>query len=37
MHWYARIGEIDVVTKGEQKWKTYEQAKNNATQFLKGL
>jgi len=37
IHWYGKIGDVDVVVDGEQKWKTYEQAKNNATQFLKGL
>ena len=36
-HWYAKIADVDVVINGEQKWNTYEQAKNNAIEFLKGL
>jgi len=36
-HWYAKIGDVDVVIDGEQKWNTYDQAKISATKFLKGL
>ena len=37
IHWYAKIGDVDVVMKGKQKWKTYEEAKSHATKILKDL
>jgi len=36
-HWYAKLGGTDVVVDGKQKWKTYDQAKNSAIEFLKVL
>jgi len=36
-HWYAKIGNIDVVVNGNQKWNTYELAEKNAKEFLKTI
>lgn len=37
VHWYAKIGYIDVVIDGEQKWNTRWIAEKKAKQFLKEL
>jgi len=34
-HYYAKIGNSDVYWKGKQKWNSYNEAKQNAIEFLK--
>lgn len=36
-HFYAKIGNLDVVIDDEQKWDTYKEAYNNAKLYLKEL
>jgi hypothetical protein len=36
-HWYAKIGSADVVIDGEQKWNSYDTAKEKAELFLENL
>ncbi len=33
-HWYAKIGKMDVVIDGEQKWDTYKEAYSEALKFF---
>lgn len=33
-HWYAKIGKMDVVVNGEQKWNTKEEAINAAKSYI---
>lgn len=35
-HWYAKIGDEDIVVDGTQKWDTLEQAAQAAEKFMKG-
>ncbi len=36
-HWYAKIGDIDVVVDGDQKWNTKAAAQKAAERFLKDI
>ena len=36
-HWYAKVGNTEVVVDGERKWNTYEYAEKMANKFLKGM
>ena len=36
MHYYAKIGDADVVVHGEQKWDTWDEAMNAAKDFIQG-
>ena len=36
IHWYAKIGHVDIVVDGEQKWNTREQAEKAAQEYLAG-
>jgi len=36
-HFYAKIGDMDVVWKGEQKWDTYDEASKAASAFYESL
>ena len=33
-HWYAKIGKLDVVVNGIQKWNTKEEATKAAKQYI---
>ena len=37
VHWYAKVGYMDVVIDGEQKWNARWVAESKAKEFLKGL
>lgn len=37
IHWYAKVGNLDVVIDNEQKWDTKEKAKEKAYEFIKQL
>ena len=36
-HYYAKIGDMDVVWEGEQKWDTYDEASKAASKFFESL
>ena len=33
-HWYAKIGKMDVVVKGQQKWDTYAEARSACVSYI---